>query len=81
MRLTGKKQKIGIFLTAVNYKQGEHMKNYTVHCEDKDGFIEEIDLKAGSIKEARTKAKQVIKDEYCGSLKVVKIVKHEGAWF
>ncbi len=56
------------------------MKNYTAHCKDRDGFIEEIDLKAESIKDARIKAKQAIKDEYCDSLKIVKIVKHEGCW-
>ena len=80
VKLTMNKQKTGMFLVVVNYKQGEHMKNYTVHCEDKDGFIEEIDLKAVSIKEARSKAKQAIKDEYCNSLKIVKIVKHDGTW-
>ena len=56
------------------------MKNYTVYCKDEDGFIEEIDLKARDNHNAKIKAKQVIKDEYCDSLKIVKILKHEGAW-
>jgi hypothetical protein len=57
------------------------MKNYTAHCKDVDGFIEEIDLKAESMKDARAKAKQLIEEDYCGSLKILKIVKHDGMWY
>ena len=56
------------------------MKNYTIHCKDEDGYIEEIDLKAVSFKDARVKAKKVIEEEYCNSLKIVEIVKHNGIW-
>ena len=56
------------------------MKNYTVYCKDEDGYIEEIDLQAKDYYDAKNRARQVIKDEYCNSLVVVEIVNHEGCW-
>jgi len=56
------------------------MNNYTAYCIDQDGFTEEIDIQAANVKEARQKAKDVIKDEYCGALKVKRVVKQTGAW-
>lgn len=58
------------------------MKNYTVYCKDEDGYIEEIDLQAKDYYDAKNRAQQIIKDEYCNSLVVVEIVNHErNCWF
>ena len=56
------------------------MKNYTVYCKDEDGYIEEIDLKAKDYYDAKNRARQVIKLEYCNSLVIVEVVNHEGCW-
>jgi hypothetical protein len=56
------------------------MKNYTAYCKDESGNIEEIDFKSENIVDARKKAKQIIKEEYCNSLKVFKIVHQHGTW-
>ena len=56
------------------------MKNYTAYCKDESGNIEEIDLRSENIIDARKKAKQIIKEEYCNSLKIFKIVRQDGTW-
>lgn len=56
------------------------MKNYTAYCKDESGNIEEIDLRSENIIDARKKVKQIIKEEYCDSLKVFKIVHQHGTW-
>ena len=56
------------------------MENYTAYCVDESGFTEEIDFQAANIIEARQKIKEIIKDEYCNSLNLKKLVKQSGAW-
>lgn len=57
------------------------MNNYTAYCIDEDGFEEEIDVQAKSMTEAKEKIRQIINGDYCGSLKIKKIVEQIGCWF
>tara|TARA_R100000030_G_C3216130_1_gene114672 strand:+ start:381 stop:554 length:174 start_codon:yes stop_codon:yes gene_type:complete len=57
------------------------MNNYTAYCIDEDGFEEEIDFQAKSMTEAKEKIRQIINEDYCGSLNLKKIVEQIGCWF
>ena len=57
------------------------MNTYTAYCKDQDGFIEEIDVEASNMREAKEKVLKEIEEDYCNSLKIVKIVEQIGCFW
>ena len=51
------------------------MYTYTAYIKIDSQTLEEIDVEARSLKEAKKKVQEVIDDMYCGTPKVKKIIK------
>jgi len=59
------------------------MKTYTVYIQDPDypDEVEEIDLQASNLKDAKEKAKIIMEEEYVSGLKIVEITERFGSYF
>ena len=59
------------------------MKTYTVYIQDPDypDEVEEIDLQASSLKDAKEKATIIMEEEYVSGLKIVEITERFGSYF